>query len=186
MPARSRRQIEPARVQVESEHRAVLADRQKRDGTNSESVYNARDLRAARPGRCGGDVNGQGGRQRYGVPSRRATRARRSASEPTAVMSMPLSINASISARMISARFRLFPLRARVARRSRWRICRSKSTTETFDHVSLWTGGRPGPGFARREDIGRACTGRARFFAMREQPVGRQYTAYLLVAQTQQ
>src|SRR5439155_24980253 len=90
-----------------------------------------------------------GAPQRYGVPSRRATRARKSASEPVAVMSSPLSISPSISARMISARFRTLPLRPRmsVARRSRCTICRSKSTTDTFDQDSWWTGGRPREAF---------------------------------------
>jgi hypothetical protein len=35
--------------------------------------------------------------------------------------------------------------RMSVDSRSRWRICRSKSTTDTLDHVSWWTGGRPLP-----------------------------------------
>ena len=86
-------------------------------------------------------------RQRNGDPNRRATRARRSPSEPVPVMSIPLSMSPSMSARMISARLSTLPLvpRMSVDSRSRWRICRSKSTTETLDHVSLWTGGRPLP-----------------------------------------
>jgi hypothetical protein len=60
--------------------------------------------------------------QRYGEPRRRATRARRSASVATAVMSIPLSISPSMSARMISARFSTLPLLPRIsmARESRW------------------------------------------------------------------
>jgi hypothetical protein len=40
-----------------------------------------------------------------------------------------------------------FASRIESVRRSRWDIWRSKSTTDTFDHVSEWTGGRPGPDF---------------------------------------
>ena len=87
------------------------------------------------------------GPQRKGDPNRRATRARRSPSELLPVMSIPLSISPSMSARIISARLSTLPLvpRMSVDNRSRWRICRSKSTTETLDHVSWWTGGRPRP-----------------------------------------
>lgn len=76
--------------------------------------------------------------QRYGDPSRRATRARKSASEPVLVTSIPLSINPSMRARMISARLTTLPLRPRMSvdKRSRWTICRSNNTTDTFDQDS--------------------------------------------------
>src|SRR5262249_15419636 len=70
---------------------------------------------------------------------------------------------------MISARFSAFTCLARavVEIRSRCTICRSKSTTETFDHPSLWTGGRPGPGLLCR-DSSRGRTDLVRFLATEE------------------
>jgi hypothetical protein len=122
--------------------------------------------------------------QRYGVPSRRATRARRSASDPALATSIPLSIMPSISARMISARFIDVPCLDRMSRASRSRswICRSNSTTDTLDHVSLWTGGRPGPGFPG--DRAGGCARDARSRGLRGKVRG--LYNELLVAQTQQ
>src|SRR6185295_19275567 len=102
-------------------------------------------------------------------------------------MSMPLSIKPSMRLRMISARLTTLPvlLRISVARRLRWWICRSKSTTDTLDQVSLWTGGRPGPTLLCGRVDDRTGTGLARVFAMRE-PDGAELYSELLVAHTQQ
>ncbi len=121
-------------------------------------------------------------RQRDGGPRRRATDARRSASEPVPVMSIPLSINPSMSARMISARLSTLPFlpRISVARRSRWTICRSKRTTDTLDHVSWCTGGLPRPAFGLPRALGASALC---FLNARRR---RNYTVRLLVEQTQQ
>src|SRR6266566_1089125 len=87
-------------------------------------------------------------------------------------------------ARMISARLKTLPLlpRMSVARRSRWRICRSKSTTDTLDQVSLWTGGRPRLLFFSR--LLGPRTGRLAVVAIRIRSPD--YSGELLVAQTEQ
>jgi hypothetical protein len=121
----------------DSHHSRFFAPAGSRDGIDKKGMELIRELDRMQPP------------QRYGVPRRRATRARRSASDPAPTTSMPLSIKPSMSARMISARFIALPFLARMSlvSRSRSWIWRSKRTTDTFDQVSLWTGGRPGPAF---------------------------------------
>jgi hypothetical protein len=70
---------------------------------------------------------------------RRARRCRKSLSDVIVVSSKPLSSTPSMSARIIAARVRAWPVffRMTLTAPSSRTICRSNKTTDTLDHSSL-------------------------------------------------